>query len=85
MDFKDYPKTINEIKSDQSNKAADWTARDLLIYLLREIDSGNLHAENIIVCVQKENEIFYRFAGENKNSQNVGLLETVKHLILTGG
>lgn len=55
-DFKNYPKSITEIKSDKSNKASDWTPRDALIDVLRMIDSGELVATSLIVCYREDSE-----------------------------
>ena len=38
--FKDYPPTIGEIRSDKSGNAKDWTPREALIDMLRQIDNG---------------------------------------------
>lgn len=55
-DFKDYPKSITEIKSDRSNKASDWTPRDALIDVLRMIDSGEVKPTSLIVCYREASE-----------------------------
>lgn len=55
-DFKNYPKSITEIKSDKSNKASDWTPRDALIDVLRMIDSGKLSPTSLIVCYREASE-----------------------------
>jgi hypothetical protein len=49
-DFKEYPKSVTEIKSDKSNKASDWKPRDALIDMLRMIDSGEITPSVLIVC-----------------------------------
>lgn len=49
-DFKNYPKSVTEIKSDKSNKASDWMPRDVLIDMLRMIDSGEATPSVLIVC-----------------------------------
>lgn len=38
--FKDYPKSLNEIISDKDHDGAKWTTRDLLIRMLRDLDNG---------------------------------------------
>lgn len=38
--FKDYPLTIGEIRSNKSDNASDWSPRDVLIDILRRIDNG---------------------------------------------
>ncbi len=42
MDYSKHPPTINEIKSDKTGNGSDWTPRDALIALLRDIDSGKI-------------------------------------------
>ena len=55
-DFKNYPKSITELKSDRSNKASDWTPRDALIDVLRMIDSGEIAPSTLIVCYRDRND-----------------------------
>lgn len=40
LDFKDYPKSITEAKSDKDKNAASWRPRDALISFLRRLDAG---------------------------------------------
>lgn len=47
--FADAPQTIGEARSDRSHSAADWSPRDLLINLLREIDRGELAPTALVV------------------------------------
>ena len=55
-DFKNYPKSVTEIKSDKSNKASDWTPRDVLIDMLRMIDSGEVNPSALIVCYRDKDD-----------------------------
>lgn len=48
-DYSKFPKSLSEVRSDKSGKAADWTVRDMLIALLREIDSGSIHPEKAVL------------------------------------
>lgn len=48
LDFKNHPPSIGEIRSDKTHAAADWTPRDALISLLREIDNG-LKVEALVI------------------------------------
>jgi len=50
MDYSDHPRSVSEIRSDRSNKGSDWTPRDLLIALLRDIDSGERDVESIFIA-----------------------------------
>ena len=85
--FKDYPQSLAELKSDRSANAADWTPRDALIAMLRDIDNGQIHPDALIVC--------YRDRVQNGDSDTtfvqaspdlhttLGLLEICKHRILS--
>lgn len=39
-DFSHHPETIGEARSARTDLGADWKLRDMLIWLLREIDAG---------------------------------------------
>lgn len=56
--FANHPTTIGELRSDQTNEAKDWTVRDMLIFLLRNIDEGGdfAHATRGIVILAKVDE-----------------------------
>lgn len=50
--FKDYPQSIGELRSDKTQNASDWTPRDTLIDILRRIDNGvNVTGIVISYCV----------------------------------
>jgi len=48
-DYKDHPPTIGELRSDKTQSCSDWTPRDVLIQVLREIDSGK-NIDALVVC-----------------------------------
>lgn len=51
-DFTNYPKSLNEIKSDKTGSARDWTPREAILAMLRRIDSGELtDLETAVVIV----------------------------------
>ena len=52
--FADHPKSITEIRSDKSENGTDWTPRDALIDVLREIDSGRLNVSALVICMREE-------------------------------
>lgn len=56
-DFSNAPQGIGEIRSDKTEKASDWTPRDVLVYLLRAIDSGDLPKVDALF-------VAYRYEGE---------------------
>ena len=50
-DFSQHPQTIGDIRSNKSQNAKDWSVRDALIRTLREIDSGELDADKIVMVI----------------------------------
>lgn len=52
-DFKDHPRSVAEIRSDRSMNAKDWTPRDALISVLRDIDSGAVDPDALIVVYRR--------------------------------
>jgi len=86
--YKDYPKSITEIKADITHDAATWTSRDVLIELLRRIDNGE--KVSMLVCVyqtdgetgdEKDNSVHYSSCCLTK-SQVLGMLVMGGNLIL---
>lgn len=61
--FKDMPQTISEIRSDKSLLGKDWTPRDLLVSLLRGIDSGELNMKSCVVFFRYESDDESTFIG----------------------
>ena len=55
-DFSQHPVTIGELRSDRSRSSSDWSARDLLISLLRDIDRGVVPADAMVVLHPKRQE-----------------------------
>lgn len=56
--FADHPLSIAEIRADKSQNATDWTPRDVLIELLRDIDSGAIAPDALIVAMSIPDETF---------------------------
>ena len=50
-DFSNFPKKITEVRAGKSKSAGDWTPRDALISLLREIDSGKTEDVGSILII----------------------------------
>jgi len=48
-DFKDYPKSIGEVRSEGTRNSEDWTPRECLISVLRAIDDGE-KIDALVVC-----------------------------------
>lgn len=57
--FSNFPKSVHEIKADQSGNYDDWTPRDAVIEALRRIDQGREAnpplelAATVVLFVQK--------------------------------
>lgn len=85
-DFADYPKSISEIKSDKTQDGGDWTPRDALISMLRDIDSGELSPDFAILIFGKldENDATHTyFANATPNRYILmGLLEDFKRRLI---
>lgn len=58
--FSDYPRSVNEVRSHRTGNAADWTPRDALIHLLRQIDSGVVRPDALIVSLREKVDRGYR-------------------------
>lgn len=41
-DFSEHPMSLGEVKAERLQSSGEWTARDVLIATLRDIDSGEL-------------------------------------------
>lgn len=52
--FSDYPQSLNEVRSRRSGNAADWTPRDALIQMLRDIDSGLIQPDALVVSFREK-------------------------------
>lgn len=77
--FANAPPSITEIRSDKSGKSSDWTPRDALVAMLRDIDKGELDPEQIlIVYATKVGDNLYkthsRCAGKFTTYECMGLL-----------
>jgi hypothetical protein len=51
-DFADVPRTLGEVRADKTRKANDWSPRDMLVQLLREIDSGTVATEHMVIAMR---------------------------------
>lgn len=50
-DFSNYPKSITEIKGEKTQDGSKWAVRDALISVLRDLDSGQINPDQIIIIV----------------------------------
>lgn len=49
-DFSNHPKSISELKAQKTENGREWGPRDVLIDVLRDIDSGKIAPTAMIVC-----------------------------------
>lgn len=55
-DFADHPKSVTEIRSARSDRACDWTPRDVLIDVLRAIDEKRIDPDALVVVMRATSE-----------------------------
>lgn len=88
-DFSKYPKSIGEIRSDQTRHAKDWTPREALINALRDIDSGEIDPKCLVILHSTEIEPGITRTGFYACSPDplmtFGCIELGKQKILKGG
>jgi len=90
--FAHMPVSLTEVKSERSLDARDWTPRDVLVQLLREIDSGEREVSALFVGWREDSEHDGRRSCDHKFSraggqsifEDVGLVEGIKFQMLAG-
>jgi hypothetical protein len=82
-DFSNYPPSLTEIKSARTNNAADAAPRDVLIEMLRDLDSGKINPTAIVICYASQDPDGVPVAAFRAASPNallsLGLLTRVSH------
>ncbi len=81
--FANYPRSISEVRSKRSGNAADWSPRDMLISVLRDIDSGILKPESMVIVFRDQCKVGSRtdfYAACEDFIVMTGLLESAKLL-----
>lgn len=58
--FVNYPPSVNELRSARSGDAADWSPREALIQMLRDIDAGVIKPDALIVSFRERLERGFR-------------------------
>ena len=87
--FKDFPKSLAEIKADKEGRGDLWTPREALISLLREIDNGEKNPTDLVITYQQasseqEDAISCHFVASCRNiTTALGLLSRAAHYINT--
>lgn len=80
-DFTNAPVSISEARRGRSQDDKDWTPRDVLVSILRSIDSGECKPEHLVVFLrEREND---GFAVKFRKSTNdfhtcMGMIEDAK-------
>ncbi len=90
MDYSSHPPTINEIRSDKTQNGSDWTPRDALIALLRDIDSGKTTLSAVfiagLVLGKDPNAVRPFFSAAGKNPAEVlGTIELARDSYVRAG
>lgn len=87
--FANYPASITERKSDNDPEGASvWTPRDLLIRMLRRIDSGEIEPSTLVLCWEDEKVKVGQTGGIGFSQQSesvyrsIGVMEAAKLLML---
>ena len=82
-DFSNHPKSLTEIRGEKSGNGSQWTPRDALISVLRDIDSGALDVSGVIVAYfdEKTDTAFYSQSTKDRYTA-LGLLECAKFRLM---
>lgn len=60
-DYSDHPISLSEARAHREHDSRLWTARDALISMLRDIDSGEINPDALVaVCRTKDEDGSYR-------------------------
>lgn len=87
-DYADAPRNLAERRALNSGVPADWTPRDLLVYLLRKIDSGEMEVpQHLMVLYAREDpgegsSTGFVQAGNFAPLAQMGLLHSTLHSLL---
>lgn len=84
-DFSHYPKSVNEVRGERSGKGADWSPRDLLVHMLRQIDSGEMVITDCVVVYRRSDADDDQVVGYRNASRDgltaVGLLSAGQFML----
>jgi len=81
-DYHDFPRTIGEIRADKSWNAADWSPRDVLINVLRDIDNNTVNPTALIVCYETSDRKATYAVSSPFLSVTLGLMTRIKNRLL---
>jgi hypothetical protein len=83
--FADAPLSVTEVRAEKQDDPAIWTCRDILIKMLRDIDSGKANPNIMVICYATIHDGNTKASFLNKSAsvyESIGLLSEVKHMIL---
>jgi hypothetical protein len=86
-DFRDAPVSLGERRALNEDNCSRWTPRELLMHLLREMDSGKFNPDALVVCYLKVEDAGTRTGMRRAKAsvmQTIALLEVEKHDLLGG-
>lgn len=85
-DFRNHPATMGELRLARDGNSSSWKPRDVLIDMLRQIDSGDVNPSHLIlVWTDDEDELIWAQAGSQPTFAQMGMLERAKQLIVENG
>ena len=86
--YADVPVSIAEARSDRTAKSNDWTPRDALISMLRQIDRKEIAPDQLVIIrVAKNGNLFSQdssYAGDFSTYELMGLLIAESHKLHDG-
>lgn len=83
-DYAQHPRSITEIRSGKTRDAADWTPRDVLIHVLRMIDSGEWEPQLLLVASARADGSLAstRYSVSSPNPLlTAGMIERAKYML----
>lgn len=80
-DFKDEPLSIGEIRAAKSADASNWSPREALVSLLRNIDRGEVSPDVLVISYRDNRRTWFTVAGPDAASA-LGVMEIAKHRML---
>lgn len=81
--FARHPITISEMRARKSGESVDWTPRDVLLWLLRNIDQGEVGPPRQLIVVMEHESGGVGYAAATKDTlSRLGLMDVAKHAML---
>lgn len=79
-EYKDFPVSMGELRASRSDSPNDWEPRDVLVSLLRDLDSGKISPRHIVVCFSEEKDDGladnWVQAGKANAHEQIGMLQS---------